>query len=315
MSDFVYKGRKASEFGLRVKSKQRPIMPEIRQKYVEIMGRDGSYDYSSNELEDRIIEVDCAFISNSVGELRYKLRQIAQWLYSPQPTSTGTQDWNNIGEKGRLIFDDEPDVYYNAKIANKVDFEQTVSMGEFTLYFRADPYAYAVENVFGSYDGTNSGVVFYRDNDENSLTYGQLIEDPTKSAIYTTILYRDIYPLDQFVFNGIINGNTYQVNNFGTMPVPPLFRFTNFIGDNVTITCNGKSITLDTSEWKTIGADTYEIDMDTFTVTKGIGTNGINILDRADGEFFMFNPQFNQITLTGTWTQGNFVVNYRARFL
>jgi phage-related protein len=313
MSDFVFKGRKASEFGLYVKSKQRPIMPETRQRYVEIMGRDGSYDYSANELEDRVIEVECSFVAKNVGDLRYKMREIAQWLYSPQPDANGNQNWDNVGEKGRLIFDDEPDVYYFGKVANKVDFEQTFVVGEFTLVFRCDPYAISVENVFGSYDGTNSGVVFYKDRVKDSLTYGQLVEDTAKSAYYTTILNRDIYPNDVFNFSNISTTLICDVNNFGTMPVAPLLRLNNFLGDEITFECNGKSLTLDTSAWD--DPDRYEIDLENFIATKGIGTSAINILSRVSGDFFKLNPGFNGIKVVGTWSQGSLVVNYRARFL
>lgn len=112
-----------------MKSKNRQLLPSIRQIEETIPGKHGVYDYSMGDLEDRIIEVDCAII----GDLRNKARQIAAWLYSTQ--------------REKLFFDDEPDKYYLAKISNRIDLEQAISLGRFTLQFKCDPFAYADKSI------------------------------------------------------------------------------------------------------------------------------------------------------------------------
>jgi phage-related protein len=314
VADFIYKGRKASEFGLITKSKQRPIMPEIRQRYVEIMGRDGSYDYSSNELEDRVIEVTCTFYTETVGELRYKLREISAWLYAP-PIESGIQDWENkLGTSGWLIFDDEPDIKFNAKVANKIDFDQTVTFGEFSIYFRCEPFGYSIEKANSSYDGYNLNLIYYKDRNPLSPTFNELILDAQSSTKYNTILYRELYPEDQFYYDDITSGSTYEFNNFGTMPVSPIIKLINFKGDDITITCQGKSFTLDLSSFKS-NSRNFTIDCENYLAYISDVSPTINILDKMNGDFIKLNPRKNNVDLEGNWTQGDLVIDFNAKFL
>jgi phage-related protein len=314
MADFVYKGRKASEFGLITKSKQRPMIPDIRQRYVEIMGRDGSYDYSSNELEDRVIQVTCSFYTSNVGELRYKLRLISAWLYGPE-IDNGFQDWETkTGGKGWLIFDDEPDIRYRAKIGNKIDFDQTVTMGEFDIYFRADPYSYSVEPVNSSYDGTNSNLIYYIDKNTSSPTFNQLIVDAQASAKYNTILYRTLKGTDKFLHEDIEDDEGYEFNNWGTMPVRPLIKLLGFQGDEITLDAGTKQITLDLSSWKSQPRN-FTIDCENYMAYISDVAPEVNILHKMSGDFFEFRPNANFIITTGTWTAGDLYVTFNARFL
>ncbi|RKL63014.1 hypothetical protein DXT63_08440 [Thermoanaerobacteraceae bacterium SP2] len=129
MLGFTFNGHHSSEYEIYMRSRNRQLLPSIRQVEEVIPGMHGVYDYSSGELEDRIIEVDCAI----VGDLRSKARQIASWLYS--------------ATRGKLIFDDEPDKYYLAKINNRIDLEQTINLGRFTLQFKCEPFAYTDKSL------------------------------------------------------------------------------------------------------------------------------------------------------------------------
>ena len=131
MSDFSFNGQWANEFGALVKTTKRPILPSIRQEYESIPGRHGTYDFSDRTLEDRLMEVDCSLIASSVADLRTKARQIASWLYRTQ--------------KSQIIFADETDKYYLGKVTNQIEVEQMATIGEFTLQFRCDPFAFSVQ--------------------------------------------------------------------------------------------------------------------------------------------------------------------------
>jgi len=112
-----------------MKSKNRSILPGMSDKYLEIPEVDGEYLFPG-AFRDRNIEIRCSFPGISQVNLRQKARQIAAWLYT--------------AARAKLIFDDEPDVFYWAKLSNQIDLDQVVMMGEFSLQFRCLPYACAV---------------------------------------------------------------------------------------------------------------------------------------------------------------------------
>lgn len=321
MSNFVYKNRLSSEFDLRVKSKQRPLLPDIRQNYVEVIGRDGSYDFSDNKLEDRIIEVSCAFIVNTVGELRYKIRELAAWLYGPEPTMTNSiisQDWQNIGGYGWLVFDDEPDIQYRAKVANKIDFEQTVTLGEFSIFFRCEPYGYSVETSQFSNDGINTNLnIFKEDKDINSATHNQLIYLPGVADKYTTIAYRKLKPTDKYYFENVINTLTASINNFGTAPVKPRIFLEGLSGDYIDI--NGTVYDIDndpdilgvTIDYENFSC--YALNSSLITPTDPLGKE--NKLINVTGDWWQLNPGYNTIPITGVFSCNSIQFIFYAKFI
>ncbi|MMZ49673.1 Phage tail protein [compost metagenome] len=131
MSDLTYTGVSARSKGVRIKSIKRPLLANMRQQYEDIAGRHGSYSFSDGTLEDITIDVECWVAASNREDLRYTARQIAAWLYSK--------------EKQRLTFSDEPCVFYLARIANQIDPETLIQHELFTLQFRCDPFAYAVQ--------------------------------------------------------------------------------------------------------------------------------------------------------------------------
>ncbi len=161
MSDFTFRGKKASEFGLIVQSKQRPLVPGIKTSYIDIPGRDGSIDFSRHELEDRIIEVTCYLSTSSISDLREYSDNITKWLMGTALINNQSKLRNN---KDALIFDDAPTKIYNAKIANQINFEQTITLGEFTIQFRCDPlpiigsYSEQISSPFGNANINYTGV-------------------------------------------------------------------------------------------------------------------------------------------------------------
>lgn len=158
---FKFKGQRCQDFGIIMRSKNRPILPAVRQQYEEIQGKHGSIDFSDDTLDDKIIEVDCTFIERSIPDLRNKARQIAAWLYG----------------KGELVFDDEPDLYYVGRLVNQIDLEQMVCLGRFTLQFRCHPLAQAVEFVADIY--LDSDITLYRNLRLDGDYYSFTVTSPT----------------------------------------------------------------------------------------------------------------------------------------
>lgn len=151
---FSINGVHSSTFGLIVRSVNRTILPAIRQNYQQISGRHGTYDYSDRTLDDRIIEIECDFMENTMGDLRVKSRRLAAWLYS-------------LGKKSKIKFDDESTLYYLGKPANQIDLEQFMTIGTFKLQFRCDPFVY--------YDGYADSPV----NDHNIPLFAQVADSDT----------------------------------------------------------------------------------------------------------------------------------------
>lgn len=110
-----------------MRSKNRQLLPGPNDRYVQVPGRQGSIHFP-RELNDRHIDLDCAFVEKNLPNLRTRAREIAAWLYT----------------QGReiLSFDDEPDRYYRGKLLLSVDFSHLATMGEFSLTFICEPLAY-----------------------------------------------------------------------------------------------------------------------------------------------------------------------------
>ena len=96
-----------------------------------IPGRDGTYDSSDFDYQNRTITVQIAFFgsANNMETLRTKVRDIAKWLSG----------------QGSLIFDDEPDKAYTAKVTSGISLSQIVRQGQATVSFDCQPFAESIE--------------------------------------------------------------------------------------------------------------------------------------------------------------------------
>jgi predicted phage tail component-like protein len=113
-----------------MRSKNRQLLPEPNDSYVQVPGRQGSILFP-RELADRRIDVDCAFVGTSLANIRTKARDIAAWLYT--------------NDRANLSFDDEPGKNYKGKLSAAVDFDHIGKMGQFSLSFACEPLAYGSE--------------------------------------------------------------------------------------------------------------------------------------------------------------------------
>jgi len=129
MFGFTYNGVHSNTYGIVAKSIKRPLLPSLVKRELTVPGRDGTYDFEDNTFESSIIEVELKFIGTSIANLRSKAREIAFWL---------------SGRDGRknLIFDDEPTKYYDAKIYSDIGLTNLFALGECSVQFECQPFAY-----------------------------------------------------------------------------------------------------------------------------------------------------------------------------
>ena len=113
-----------------MRSKNRQLLPYPNDSYVQVPGRQGSILFP-RELADRHIELDCAFVGSSLADIRTKARDIAAWLHT--------------NDRANLSFDDEPGKNYKGKLSAAVDFDHIGKMGQFSLSFVCEPFAYGTE--------------------------------------------------------------------------------------------------------------------------------------------------------------------------
>jgi predicted phage tail component-like protein len=118
-----------------MRSKNRQLLPEPNDSYVQVPGRQGSIHFP-RELADRRIEIDCAFVGSSLADIRTKARDIAAWL--------------SVTDRASLSFDDEMGKTYRGKLASAVDFDHIGRLGQFSLTFICEPLAYG-EQVTASF--------------------------------------------------------------------------------------------------------------------------------------------------------------------
>lgn len=251
MIGLFFKGKHSyKDMGLFMRSDNRTVLPEFRKYELEIPGKHGSWDYGGNTFAKRIITVTFSVVKNSFADLRQQIRKIAIWL---------------AGE-GKLIFDDEPQVYYEAKVYDPIDLTQIQTSGEFSVSFECQPLAKSVFDVLDE---------ILLDNDI-----------PLDSDVY-------LDSPDMYIFD-ITQSTTINIDNFGTMPTKPRLTLVGSFSDFY-ITIGDKTISYLTEEDNA----TIIIDCEKMTITK----NGENAISKCSGDldtFFELQPGENEITIGRT---------------
>lgn len=251
MLGFSFDGTHSLDIGICIKSKNRPVLPAPKIVSEDIPCRDGYYDFSSANVfgrtmyKEREITIDCAIVEKDFGALRSKAREVARWLSF---------------KEAKLIFDDEPMVYYVARVTNKLDLEQQMMRGYFTIVFTCKPFAIGRVTSGDVLNYGNNGV-FYGD----VATYG-----------------------GENIFS--VNGNTdIVVKNYGTFVKPKIIIDGNF--NNIGFDCDGKVI-----KYNANGSGRLIIDCYNMSAIK----DDTNVLINMVGSFFELAGGDNLIKITGT---------------
>lgn len=146
MIGFSYNAIHSRTYNITAKSVNRPLLPVLRKRELTIPGRHGVYDFTDNTFDKRIIEVEMKYIGTSFAELRTRARSIAAWL-------------SGFNNSKNLIFDDETDKYYLAKIYSEIGLQNLFKTGEASIIFECAPFAYSITERTETANITTSGQI------------------------------------------------------------------------------------------------------------------------------------------------------------
>lgn len=133
-AQFSFKGRHLRDLGLEasVKTKSRPVLPEAKNRDLEVPFADGCYDFTDHNPRGRPLYKERAFVlqisvKSNPNRLMTDITKIANWLHG----------------RGELIFDDMPDVIWDAAIWGGVNFEPLVwgRKAVLEVTFRVKPFS------------------------------------------------------------------------------------------------------------------------------------------------------------------------------
>lgn len=128
MITFFFKDKHSNEFNLALENASRGLLPSLRPSSYIINGRHGTVDFGNETYDTRQITVDIVFISLNTEDLQKLAREIAYWLSG----------------SGMLIFSDEPDKSYQAKVYDAVDTEQLIRAKKCSITFECQPFAQSI---------------------------------------------------------------------------------------------------------------------------------------------------------------------------
>lgn len=117
-----------AQYGLIVSSIDDYLIPQMRERKIEIPGRNGAYDFDTKR-----------------GDETYKERQLVIHCATAELMSRAAvrEMTYTLSRKGHIVRWDEPEKYYNGRIYNPDYIERIVrQMKRFDITFTCDPFAY-----------------------------------------------------------------------------------------------------------------------------------------------------------------------------
>jgi len=275
MISFEYKGIRGSEYGIYCKTEKRSLLPALRRREFEIYGKSGIIDIGNNDYAPKIMTVKLTYIGANLVDLRSKARLLASWLNS--------STW------GKLVFDDEPDKYYLARVKDGIDLNNILMTGEMSVNFECQPFAYMC------------------------ISTGA---DPTWDEAdfpWITEIPWNMVQSYQFSATGTTN---YTFEHPGTQEIgcnsPQGSKFDIVISGSWTtleISMNGKTL-----EFTEAGTGTLVID----NVDMEVKLNGLNKLSALDGDidsFLNIVPGENTIGVSGTGLNITVTIDFIPQWL
>lgn len=191
---FTFGGVSSSSLNLIVLGNPVPLMPEISEQSEEMPGLDGGYDFGI-QYKAKIIPVTVRLLnSTSKADYKAKLRNLAAIL-NPR-----------LGAK-ELIFDDEPDKMYLARLTENFTPERVGMISDiFTLSFICyDPFAYGVT------EKTESGLSFDVENLGSHVATPTFFITTGAGAGSVKVTHPD-ETIDEIVFKSTTIAGTYIIN-------------------------------------------------------------------------------------------------------
>lgn len=245
VNEFSYGGIESSRFFITCDTETHSILPEQRQFITEIPGLDGFYDANIRSYGARILTKPIYF-EGDYAFLRKHREQIMAWL-------------SNDGRYKKLIFGDEPDRYYLAKVVAAVEFANTNNRNIGTIQFVCNPpWQYSADGLAltPEYHALVNAAV------DNSQFVMEISKVPAVMKIY----------------------------NVGR-PIKPIIKLIGRDPNKVSFTINGQTVSFSGDE------DIYEgivIDCESETVTRM--SNGENLYSIMSGGFVILPSGYSEIT-------------------
>lgn len=252
-NEFSYNDTLSSTFGIFCEMESHSILPAMRQYTQEIPGYDGVIDYQIGGYGTRIISVPL-FYTGNFKDLRLNREKIIAWLAGD-------------GKPKKLIFGNEPNKYYLAKIYSEINLSNSSDRKIGTIEFECNPpWQYS------------NGILLTPDN-----------------IIWTNCQVDRNQFIKEFTSNGSI-----KFVNTGTLSVKPIIKLIGNIKNGVTLSNGTQTFKYNAD----CVLDGIVIDCNNETVVKmSDNSNLYSNVDSTNNDFFEFQSGNCEIelTMTGIW--------------
>lgn len=153
----------------------RSLIGSLRQSFLDIAGRDGSWVFPDKRGR-RTITAECFVMAPDISSRRDVVTSVANWL--------------DVEIQSKLAISDEPGVYYEAVLGEAPDVTEWREAGTFTLTWLVNPYSL-----------------------DDSVDYSSVTLTPSGTHAWSPGLTVDVYPVIEITpTDGTIDGFTLTVD-------------------------------------------------------------------------------------------------------
>ncbi|MEG2426795.1 MAG: phage tail family protein [Oscillospiraceae bacterium] len=252
INTFSYGGVDSSVFNITCDTEIHPILPPQRKYVTVVPGLDGYVDQGIGGYEARAIPVKLSY-QGSYSELRENEEKIIAWLS------------NSSGEYKRLVFNNNPNKYYLAKVYSNLDLTNTSNGNIGTVLFECNPPWQFENGVLQTPDEITWNTQDYL----NGNQWGK-----------------------KFTASGSL-----RLANTGAMPVKPIIKLYGYIPSGLLLTCG-------TQQWQFNSFLPYDgIVIDCANETVKQVSNGANLysfVNPAKKDYFTLQTGKVEIGLTAS---------------
>lgn len=235
--------------------------PTLRYTEFIVPRRHGSSRYDDS-YASREIAVVIGVYADTVQERKVKIRK----LIAPM-----------IGKEGKLIFNDEPNLFFNAKIYSAIPTVETDIFTELTIIFNADPFMYELYTYIESLHDNN------------------LIEDADGVLINKTEVTTKV-------------ATTKQISNKGNFEAMPLIILDGS-ATKVTVTIGDYALA-----YNGLVNEKVYIDTEKMIVYTDNGVKKVSKLTNFNGKFPIIPVGLSEVKINGTGLNLSVEIKYRNTY-